>query len=220
MATLLVHHFHPFPHFHHHKSFRVDLLTVDQAHPLGKEKELKYVLWDKLRKNLKKKMIWDGNPTLRTSTGREETSARGSIPARSFPRVTGRSAQTVYTRAGGGRPTVSLETGRKRPEAALRLAAAECRSWGWSSRRKAATAGKRTRLAPWSGRRRGRPPTRGVRPGPRSPAASLGVKEEGGAGERPGRRRRPLGCDFPRPSWSLPFSRICQAGPRCLLFCG
>lgn len=110
--------------------------------------------------------------------------------------------------AGGGRLKVSLETRRKRPEAALRLAAAGWSRWGWSPRRKPAATRKRTRLRPWSGRRRGRQAARPVRPGLRSPAASLGVNEKGGAGGGAGRWRRPLGCDRPRLVLFLSFSRL------------
>lgn len=139
--------------------------------------------------------------------GWEESSARGSprFPAGASLRVTGWSAQTAQAQEPGGwrrSAPVSLETRRKLPEAALRRAAAGWRSWGWSSRRKAAWTRKRTRLWPWSRRRRGRLSARRLCPGQRSRVASLAVNEKGGAGECPG-RRRPLGCDCPRPTWFL-----------------
>lgn len=114
--------------------------------------------------------------------------------------------------AASGRPTVPLETGRKRPEAALRLAAAGWRGWGWSPRRKATAMRKRTRLRPWNARRRACQSARRVRRGPRSLAASPGVNEEGGAGGRPGRGRQPLGCDRPRPAWFPSASWLCSEG--------
>lgn len=119
--------------------------------------------------------------------------------------------------AGGGPPTVSLETVRKRPEVSLRLAATGWRSWGLGPKCKST---KRTRPGPWSRRRRGRQASRWVRRGLKSPKAPLGVNEKGGAGGRPGRRQWPLGCDCPHPARSfwLPGSSERSARVSCFLW--
>lgn len=78
---------------------------------------------------------------------------------------------------------------------------------------------KRTRLGPWSGRRRGRPAAGPGRWSLTSSTTSLGVNEQAGRGDeggRPGRRRRlpPLESDRPLPARVPPSSRLRrESGP-------